>query len=120
MVLCVLDDLIFSVRISTAAKAVGTPVHFERNADNVLTSVREKRPALVIFDLNSVRMRPLETLAHLKSDPELNTIPTLGFVSHVDAETIERAREAGIDDVLARSAFVARLPELLTRASATR
>ena len=37
----------------------------------------------------------------------------VGFVSHVDAETIEQARAAGIDQVLARSRFVQVLPELM-------
>jgi hypothetical protein len=37
----------------------------------------------------------------------------VGFVSHVDVETVNRARAAGIDQVLARSAFVERLPDLL-------
>ncbi len=38
----------------------------------------------------------------------------VGFVSHVDTETITAARAAGIDRILARSAFVAQLPNLLT------
>jgi hypothetical protein len=49
----------------------------------------------------------------LKTDPALAGIPTLGFVSHVDSPTIEAARRAGVDRVLARSAFVEQLPELL-------
>ncbi len=116
MVLCVLDDLLFSVKISTAAKVLGAPVYFERQPDSVVDSVRERRPALVIFDLNSLRLRPLDAIASLKGDPELKLIPILGFVSHADAATIAAARQAGIDEVIARSAFVDRLPEFLTRA----
>jgi len=115
MVLCVLDDLLFSVKISTAAKVLGAPVYFERKADSVVDTVRDKRPALVIFDLNSIKLRPLDAIALLKADPDLRTIPTLGFVSHADAATIAAARQAGIDEVIARSAFVDRLPELITR-----
>jgi len=37
----------------------------------------------------------------------------VGFVSHVQTETIAAARAAGIDEVMARSAFVARLATLL-------
>ncbi len=115
MVLCVLDDLLFSVKISTAAKHLAADVFFERNAEQVLARTREKRPTLVIFDLNSVRLRPLEAIAALKADAELSSIPTLGFVSHMDAETISVARAAGVDEVMARSAFAARLPDLLIR-----
>ncbi|MEQ1758458.1 MAG: hypothetical protein ABL986_09085 [Vicinamibacterales bacterium] len=116
MVLCALDDLLFSVKISTAAKLLGAPVYFERKAEAVIDSVREKQPALVIFDLNSVRMRPLDAIAALKADPVLSQIPTLGFVSHADAATIAAARGAGIDEVMARSTFTERLGEILTRA----
>ena len=37
----------------------------------------------------------------------------IGFGSHVDRELLDAARRAGCDQVLARSAFFARLPELL-------
>ncbi len=114
MIVCAIDDLIFSVRISTAAKALKAEIYFERSADRLLETVREKRPALVIFDLNSSRLRPLETLTRLKQDPELAGVRTLGYVSHVDTATIEAARAAGIDQVLARSAFVNQLGDILT------
>src|SRR5688572_23543822 len=109
MIVCAIDDLMFSIRISTAAKSLQTDVYFERSADKLLDTIREKRPTLVIFDLNSVRMRPLEALAQLKGDPELADIRTLGFVAHTDSATIDAARSAGIDQVLARSAFVSQL-----------
>ena len=114
MVLCVVDDLMFSIKISTAAKALGAPVFFERNAAAVVGRVREKRPALVIFDLNSQKLRPLDAIAALKGDPSLRQIPTLGYVSHVQTDLIQAARDAGIDQVLARSAFTERLGEILT------
>ena len=116
MIVCAIDDLIFSIKISTAAKQLKADVYFERTADKVVATVREKKPTLVIFDLNSARMRPLDAVAALKRDPELGAIRTLGFVSHVDAATIEAARATGIDEVLARSAFAARLGEILTTA----
>ena len=52
----------------------------------------------------------------MKADPELKDVRTLGYVSHVDTATIAAARAAGIDEVLARSAFSARLAEILTSA----
>jgi CheY-like chemotaxis protein len=67
----------------------------------------------VILDLNSKKLRPIDVIARMKADPELQTIRTLGFVSHVDSETIAAARAAGIDEVLARSAFADKLAEIL-------
>lgn len=114
MIVCAIDDLLFSIKISTAAKALKAEVYFERAADKVVATVREKQPSLVIFDLNSVRLQPMQAIAALKADPALAGIRTLGFVSHVDSEAIARARAAGVDDVLARSAFSARLGDILT------
>jgi len=117
MILCVMDDLIFSIKIQTAAKAIGgIDLLFERSPDMVVPRIREKRPSLVIFDLNSRKMNPMAAIAGMKADTELKSIRTLGFVSHVDADTIAAARAAGIDQVLARSAFSAQLGQILTSA----
>ena len=53
MIVCVVDDLIFSIKISTAAKRLGVEMYFERSRENVLQTIRDKQPSLVIFDLNS-------------------------------------------------------------------
>ena len=89
-------------------------IYFERSRENVLATVREKRPSLVIFDLNSSRLAPMEVIAAMKADPELKRVMTLGYVSHVDSEAIAAARRAGIDQVLARSTFAERLGAILS------
>ena len=114
MIVCVADDLIFSVKISTAAKGLGVEMYFERSREKVLATIRDKQPSLVIFDLNSARLDPMAAIAAMKADPALQAIRTLGYVSHVDTDTIDRARAAGIDQVMARSAFSDRLGEILT------
>jgi CheY-like chemotaxis protein len=113
MTVCVLDDLFFSIKIKAAAKALDAEVYFERAPEQVLESIRAKAPRLVIFDLDSLKMRPLDAIAAMKADAELRAVPTLGFVSHVHADVIAAARAAGIDQVLARSAFVEKLGSLL-------
>ena len=117
MIVCVLEDLLFSVKISTAAKQLGVNVYFERLRDRVLPTIREKQPSLVIFDLNSARLDPMTVIAAMKTDPQLRTVKTLGFVSHVDSDAIAAARHAGIDQVLARSAFTAQLGTILQSGS---
>jgi hypothetical protein len=74
----------------------------------------------VIFDLNSARLQPMQAIAAMKSDPELRDIRTLGYVAHVQTDRIDAARRAGVDQVLARSAFVERLADILTGADAGR
>jgi CheY-like chemotaxis protein len=117
VILCVVDDLMFATKISTAAKAVQAQVAFERVPANVLPRIRAERPALVIFDLNSSRLQPIETIAAIKRDGDVSATRTLGYVSHVQADVIAAARDAGCDEVLARSAFSAKLADILTRAT---
>jgi CheY-like chemotaxis protein len=120
MVLAAVDDLLFSSKIRTVAKLVGTNVVFVRTREDVLERARELNPTLVIVDLNSRVVDPLGTIASLKADPVLRAIRTIGFVSHVQASLIESARAAGTDDVMARSAFAANLQEILESARAAR
>jgi CheY-like chemotaxis protein len=113
MVLAVVDDFLFRSKIRTTAKQAGVEITFSKTADEVLEQARALKPSLVILDLNSAVLSPIETIAALKSDPGLSSIPTLGFVSHVDAARISAARAAGADEVMARSAFAGNLAEIL-------
>jgi CheY-like chemotaxis protein len=113
MIVCAIEDLIFSIKISTAAKRLGVDVYFERMRDRILPTIRDKQPSLVIFDLNSSRLDPMTVIAAIKTDPQLRAVKTLGYVAHVDSDAIAAARQAGIDQVLARSAFTAQLGEIL-------
>jgi PleD family two-component response regulator len=114
MILALVDDLMFRSKIKSAATHTGVDVRFAASPDSALAAMRTESPALVIFDLNNTRADPLGTLAAMKRDAALASIPTVGYVSHVDATTIDAARAAGVDDVLARSAFAMKLAELLT------
>lgn len=115
MILVIVDDLMVRSKISTAARVVGVPIAAATTADAAIARARELRPALILMDLDSVRVEPLRVLSELAADPELRAIPTLGFVSHVNAQRIREARRLGIHEVLARSAFAATLPDILAR-----
>jgi CheY-like chemotaxis protein len=115
MILALVDDLMFTSKIKATARQLGVDVAFPRSRDAALGAMRASAPALVVFDLNNPRTDPLGTVAAMKSDATLSSIPTVGFVSHVQTDLIESARSAGVDEVLARSAFTARLADILSR-----
>jgi PleD family two-component response regulator len=77
--------------------------------------MRKTPPTLVILDLNNARTNPLGIVSAMKQDAALAAIPTLGFASHVQTDVINAAREAGVGEVLARSAFTQQLAEILAR-----
>ena len=113
MILVAVDDLMLASKIRQAAAGCGIELDFPRSPAEIVERARLGRPVLVMFDLNSVRFAPLSTIGALKADPALRAIPTLAFVSHVQADLIAEARAAGVDRVLARSAFFDKLPEIL-------
>jgi len=113
MILAVLDDLMFTSKIKTTAAQLGVPVTFARSADAALGEMRKTPPSLVILDLNNPRTNPMAIVAAMKQDAALASIRTLGFASHVQVDVINAARQAGVDDVLARSAFTQHLAEIL-------
>jgi len=116
MILVAVDDLLFSSKIRTTAKQAGVDLAFARTPPEILEQARALRPELVILDLNSAKADPIATVAVLKQDPDLRSIRTLGFVSHVHTSVIDAARAAGIDAVMARSAFAGQLAEILSTA----
>lgn len=95
-------DLIDRSRIQAVAGAdVETVDRLDRLAE------RARSSPLVVVDLG--RPGVLDALAGASGT-------VIGFASHVDRETIDAARAAGVD-ALARSEFFRRLPELLGRPS---
>ena len=115
MIVAVLDDLMFTSKIKTAATQLGVSVAFARSAEGALAEMRKTAPSRVIFDLNNPRTNPLGIVASMKQDAGLASIPTVGYASHVQTDVINAARAAGVGEVLARSAFTAQLAEILGR-----
>lgn len=116
VILAIVDDLMFSSKIRASSKALDVPVNFARTRENALTAMRAETPTLVIFDLDAQRTDPLGIISDMKADAALSGIPTLAFVSHVHADLIQAARQAGIDNVMARSGFTMQLPDILSAA----
>lgn len=115
VILAILDDLLFTSKMRATAKLIGATLSVAKSRDAALEGMRAAPPALVIFDLNNPRTDPLGIVAAMKSDPALAEIPTVGFVSHVQTDLIDAARKAGVAEVMARSMFAERLPQILAK-----
>jgi len=98
------DDLLFRSKIRAVAAHTGAEVAFVKTAaDPALAGA-----SLVIVDLDGPHAVATVTALAAIAPPRV-----VGFVSHVNAERIREARAAGNVEVMARSAFVNALPELL-------
>ena len=113
-VLAVVDDLLFTVKISDAAKRVGLEAQFVKSEQDLLDKAQEK-PLLIILDLNSTSVQPLNLISKLKGNGDLKNISLIGFLSHVQGELKQKAQEAGANMVMARSAFSQNLQQILKR-----
>lgn len=114
-ILAVVDDLLFTVKISDAAKRAGLNVEFVKSERDVIEKATQEKPLLVIIDLNSSSVQPLRLISKLKTDGDLKQISLIGYLSHVQGELKQQAQEAGANIVMARSAFSQNLPQILKR-----
>ena len=110
-VLVLVRDLLFASRISATARAIGVDVKMLRDEAKLAGETGRR----LIVDLN--QPAALEAAVAWKRErvDRDGGVEVVGFVSHVDAETIRRAREAGVDHVLPRSRFVTELESILRR-----
>jgi CheY-like chemotaxis protein len=106
-------DLIFGARVRAAAEAAGWQALLISPRDAAANRIRTELPRLVLLDLDARWLDAVALIAALKADPATAAIPVVAFASHVRTDALAAAREAGADRVLARSAFVRQLPELL-------
>jgi CheY-like chemotaxis protein len=110
-VYALVPDLFFMSRIGAVAAQLGVVVE-ELRPNRAITACRNAPPDLLLLDLHAPG-DPLEVIRVLKADDATRGIEIVGFFSHVEIARREEALRAGADRVLPRSAFVARLPELL-------
>lgn len=112
-IIAAVDDMIFASKIRGTAEHLDVTVDFAKTADEVFNAAKTDVPALIILDLHSARCDAVGLAARLKADEQLRVVPVVGFLSHVQTELQQHAKDAGIDFVMPRSAFVNRLPEIL-------
>ena len=113
MILAIVDDLLFQAKLEAAAAQLGVPLTIAADASSV---PRNGPPwSRVLIDLNLSRGDALAMIRELQAaHPDL---PIVGYCSHVQQDLQRQALEAGCTTVLARSAFVQQLPELLSEQS---
>ena len=117
-VLAVVGDLFFATKIAATAEAAGVALETidVAGATARLTSAPDadprESPRLVIVDL-ALGGPALALVRAVRATSGGRHLAIVGFHSHVDTATRDAARAAGVDPVLPRSAFVARLPALL-------
>ncbi len=95
-------DLLFGSKVQGALELAGHAVARFATAERLRVAARFHD--LVVFDLTAEGIDGADLLHTLREHDELEPgTPTLGYYSHVDAETRARALEAGFTRVVPRS-----------------
>lgn len=116
-VLLMVSDLLLGSKVREAIKAAGHEIVSVSSAESVTQALAAGPAALLLADLSPRGADPIPLLGELKKGP-LAGVPMIGYFSHVDVPTMQRARDAGVE-ALPRSAFFGTLPELIARATAS-
>lgn len=106
-------DLFFTTKITGTAGLLGFPVQVLGSTEPAVVRIGEIQPALVVIDLAAGDLGAPEAIARYRAAAPDATL--LAYGSHVEADALRQAREAGCDLVLPRSRFTAELPDLLRR-----
>jgi CheY-like chemotaxis protein len=109
-------DLLFGSRVQESLRAAGHEVELV-GGRNALQGRLEGCDVLVV-DLVDSELGGVEAVQELAGCGRAATLPTLGFYSHVDAQTRERALQAGFDLVVPRSRMAREGGELVSRLAA--
>ena len=112
-IIVAVDDMFFAAKILGAAHSVNRQVERVKTQKQIVECLSNSAIALLILDLNSVQLNPLEVITSFKSNPALAAIPILGFLSHVQIDLKRKAEQLGCDYVMARSAFSQTLSKIL-------
>jgi CheY-like chemotaxis protein len=115
-IIVVVEEMFFAAKIRATGEALNVPLRFVKKGEDVISAAREENASLVIFDLHNARVDAFELARELKADERFQKTRLLGFFSHVQTELLQKARDAGFAEVMPRSAFTKRLPEILQNA----
>ena len=112
-IIAIVDDMFFASKIRATAEALGVEISFPRTKDLALEKLHEKQPDLILVDLHNQRFDPIQFAVEMKANEKVNSIPLLGFFSHVEVELQRQATAAGFDKVIPRSVFARDLASIL-------
>ncbi len=98
-------DLIFSTKVVSTGAALNVPVAVVRTVADLAPGA-----SLLLVDLDADgAVDAIDRCRTMVPTPRI-----VAFGPHVRQDLLAEAREAGADEVLPRSAFVTRLPQLLS------
>ncbi|MGH9341758.1 MAG: response regulator [Acidobacteriota bacterium] len=111
-ILAYITDLFFQAKVGETAHQVGADLKIVTSLYKFLPELNNF-PSMVLIDLNAEGISPSALISQIKEQsPDL---PVVVYASHVQDELMQRAIQAGANEVLPKSKLSRDLPKLLSR-----
>jgi hypothetical protein len=117
VVVALVPDLLFGSKVQAMLAGAGHDVRL--CSDPAAVSDVLPDAAVLVVDLTSDTLDGAAVVAGLRDGGGLGATRTLGFYSHVDQETRERAEAAGFDLVIPRSRMAREGDQVVARLAAS-
>lgn len=101
------DDLLFTSKVTTTARALGLTVVPAKTADAAIVNAKAIHAVTVFIELHTPGLALPQFLESLRAIEPMPRV--IAFGSHVDKAGLNAAKTAGCDLVMPRSKFVASL-----------
>lgn len=103
--LIVEDDNFVAEVYSTKLLEMGHEVQIAQNGEEGLVLIEKSKPDLVLLDILMPVMGGIELLEELKKKVEWKNIPIILLTNVGEKESIQKARNLGVQDYLIKSHF---------------
>jgi DNA-binding NarL/FixJ family response regulator len=116
-VLLLVNDLFFEAKLGEVLRALGVAAAVAKSEDSLRARLSEAPPPLAFVDLGAKGFDGTRAIAAIRAaaGPGARIV---AFLSHLHPEEAPRARAAGADEVLAKSALVQALPDIVRACAA--
>ena len=117
------ENLMFTSRIESVAEQMGYRIHWmgeaalsvaDKSEESLIGEIPRLNSGLILIDLGMEGIAWDVLIERIKDHPS-KKISVICFGSHMDAETLKKARRSGADLVVARSRFFSTLPALIRK-----
>ena len=110
-VLALIPDLLMQSQVRAAGQRAGVDLAFVPTSDALVEGAAAAQPGLIVIDLSQGGLDLQSLVPRIKSIAAAARI--LAFGPHVHKGLLERAKEAGCDEVISRGQFHAEMDALM-------
>jgi hypothetical protein len=118
LLLAIADDLMVRSRIDAAAGVAQVDVRYVSSVADVQAAVSDAMPRALLVGMAATRRPWAKIVRQIRAEPSAAGLYVLAFWPHMNVDLRAQALEAGVDRVVANSAFMRLLPTLLETPSA--